>query len=287
MSMPGFLCSENSHTIQPSNKEFISDSEIKILMDQILDFLRKGGGKEEKEEVEYVWATGWQVADRVKMPEEFRQSIFKKEFFTFDRLPQMDNEKYGEYACAADTLEDTESDIFNDIANDNNGIPDDHESDTNQCCELCDQTAVFKIADTIGGFQMMTWDNDIFYCQSCAEEFMKPAGLRKWLRQTGLPAALAEIILDYCQPPFQFNRIDEPRIETSKYIDWVKFLTCDLCVDTRKWYINCNLNSKFYGHVLTWERCGRIFIGGDISQFEKDFINSLEMNDSKAQASTP
>ena len=321
--------------LNPTGQVFPTNEQVRENMLAILEFLKK-----EKNKICERWALP--VAEKVKVPEEFRQSIFGNGFVSEYSLsssatPEQQllvEEKnnttkkydykypYGQYFCGNDIdfLEDLFAELDQCDGNDGIFAP----VEFYDVCQNsgCENPATFFTADGIGGYELFQLENNMCFCSDCALQKQRPPLMKQTLSVVLLSLtsygglgteAVVEIILDYLECPFQLYRIpfsvgvagnpsekteetieepneveeqdEEPEEEesenptqrTSVYIDWVKFLTLNLVEDSVQWFINCNLDSPFYGHILVWGHQGELRISDDtnIHQFEKDFFNTI------------
>ena len=291
---------DEKFSIKLTGGQFPSDKVIKEEMENILKRLPSILEGEHNKVALDAWlhnsSSRWKVPDRVQLPREFRASIFNKEFFTFLEGGEEANSHCCDAECTAMRSDDHYMQFicgFNnelcakeDILEMTSTIGSDEEHSRWECemepiycqnkkCKKEKCPPEFFVADTIRGFENMSLNNQVFFCKPCAEEYKRPAALRQKFRWTELPEVIVSIILDYCQPPFLLAPITQKeRVQTSTYLDWMKFLIQPQD-ETNHWYINVNIDSSFYGRVMFVYNMNEIFIGGDIVEFEKYFSSFI------------
>jgi hypothetical protein len=125
----------------------------------------------------------------------------------------------------------------------------------------------------------MFWINKIWYCKDCADKFNMLPDLVNLISKY-IPKIILDIIYiirDYCKSPLTLDLIGSKRIQSSVFTDWIYFMSFyDFDSKLIYWFINCNLNSPFYGIVLSFTDKGDLMMGDHIEEFEKKFIKSLK-----------
>jgi hypothetical protein len=251
------------------------------------------------------WVEGWKVGkNNIQVPKEFRQSIFNNYFYTSVIDDKHDNKekekgkekneeeyKYGEFECGCFT--DYISDAIDHMADVGENFPSNVDDHAN--CNIKNEDgdpvhtyktatyAKWKVADCIGGLKSLgvgLENGDKLFCHSCAQEYKRPSKLRLLIddgSSSMLPNDLVNIILDYLAPPFTLVKYEDEFMETSAYIDWIEFLVYNLLEESQHWYINCNLDSKFYGYIMSWNQIDhhKLLIFDDIKGFETSFLQLL------------
>jgi hypothetical protein len=280
-----------SRFIKPTGIQFPSDEKVKMGMQETLERIRRCY----KNSLDLI--KDLKVPERVKVPEEFRQSIFNNSFLTF-RQPGMrsdedddeDNyasaamgEKYNEFECGYEPLSNFDEEMFEERC-----IKEAKDYSKLHGCSHLLTTAINKsgrlmtkvgdgdgrtsgkIGDYIAGLEIC--GNGSFahtFCHSCAQEYKRPSMLREQINLSiigggsgaRLPSDIVNIILDYLAPPFTLiNNNDQKLVPTSTYIDWVKFLHVELEEDSKTWFINCNLDNPFYGCIMLLTDQNDLFI---------------------------
>jgi hypothetical protein len=283
------IANENeTRFIKKTDVPFLSDEDVRVMMEKNLEKIK---------------AENWKVATRVKVPEEFRQSIFNTSFHTFrekttDDTEEKDGKMPKEFDCKfipTDGIPKSKYRVY-----DVNHV---HDCSIRHGCQHCltekmvtsrrgyeenlstfikkDQ-GYFKIGDHVDGLNFLGNNGFAYtFCKSCAQEYKRPLALKNEI-ETSAPCLLGvivDIILDFSTPCFTLIKNDEKLIPTSTFIDWVNFLQLKGKDEKEKqWFINCNLDSSMYGCVMLLER-DNLFItskGVDsIKEFEKLFEKKL------------
>jgi hypothetical protein len=231
------------------------------------------GNAENKINPRFIKSTGIEFPKddgKIKVPIEFRQSIFNTSFLTHcdkeeDEDDGEDNNEYNEFKCGYgnDYLPE-----FSKEANDYSNL---------FGCPHSSQHSL-KVGDYIGGLEDCGNGRMAYsFCSSCAKEYLNSfSELKAEICHLLIPE-IANIILDYTSPPlFTLIKSSDKLVCTSQFSDWLQFLHVSLAEDSKTWFINCNLDSKFYGCVMMVDEQNDLFImmkGIDsIKEFEAIFL---------------
>lgn len=217
----------------------------------------------------------------IKVPAEFRSSIFAKSFITRFPPNKDTNTKYdnddGQFDCRSFSLKEHGYYIHYDI-----GIPTQDQIELRRMGdnELCDNihldstnVATHTLMETIGGFSAFSKQ---WFCDSCANKLKRLKNENKLrckiCRFTKIIPPIINIILDYCRIPFTLGKNNMAPYQISSLSDWVRFLRLWQYEYSIVWYINCNVKNPLYGWISAHGPESDTSLTENIQILEKKFL---------------
>lgn len=243
----------------------------------------------------------------------FPRSSSFKEVYLHSTMPEYlkDKRDIGRPDCRTFLEKDELRGHYIDL-NENLNYGDDDEllnlkSSSSDCCNRCrkygDQVVLTHSSKCfLGGFgpRQRQEEEMGLYCAECAQEEMKhrmhldtcefvqsprKAGLALEA-VTPLPRALGGLVAEYCRSSLAelpLKLVSELGVAQSQYHEWMMFMLDDVDNDddsgkSPHWYINCNVDSLFYGVVLEvdWSHTRRFY--QDILLFQRAFLQRYKID---------
>lgn len=157
-----------------------------------------------------------------------------------------------------------------------------HDEDSR--CKQCHRPAVYEQVDHFFGFgRGLNGSHDL--CEPCHDQRYRGTNLLPTLGELTRTRNVNKLIHEYTVPAPTLRKIelgveDVELVTTSHIYEWVTFMFQEQEDTSSWWLVNCNPQSKFYGHVLRTGFQDELYLLGTIEEFSDPDVFIREMNNS-------